>query len=81
MEMTSLDLVEGSMLISKVQTRGLARRKIEMNPEKSYAVCSGVRYVLPSLPWRSTVGSLDGRESLSTISMAMWMIRPRARDS
>jgi hypothetical protein len=42
MEMTSLDLVEGNMSISEVQTRGLARRGIEVNPEKSYAACSGV---------------------------------------
>jgi hypothetical protein len=71
MEVASLDSVEGDMSISKVQTRGLTHRRIEVNPAKSYAACSGVRYVLLSLPWRSMVGLLDGRESPSTTSMAM----------
>jgi hypothetical protein len=36
MEITSLDLVEGDLSISEIQTRGPARRRIRMDSEESW---------------------------------------------
>jgi hypothetical protein len=83
MEITSLDLVEGDMSISEIQTQGPARRRINLNSEKSWrehihAACLSVRYVLLLLPWLSTAAQVDRPRSLLTESMAMWIFRPTA---